>query len=265
MNRIFISVIVPTYHEAGNIPVLVRQINDTLAAECLDYEIIIVDDDSRDGIDTVVAGLAGAFPVRLFIRTDVRGLSSAVIKGITLARGDIYVVMDADLSHPPSKIVEMIQPIIEGRSDFVIGSRFVDGGSIPHFNWFRKLNAWVSRGLAYPLVTVKDPMSGYFAFPWHVLPRLDMLDPVGFKIGLELLVKAEPEHIMEIPIRFEKRLYGESKLSLKEQMLYLIHLKRLYAYRHSYAREFKKERSRSLSISRQKGERPAERHSAVNE
>lgn len=238
MKKQLVSVIVPTYHEAENIPELVHQIDDALKGAGINYEVIIVDDNSGDGIDKAVESLAADFPVRLFIRTDEKGLSSAVIKGITQADGGIYVVMDADLSHPPSKIVEMIDPIIRGEAEFVIGSRFVNGGSVPHFNWFRKLNALVSRILAYPLVSVKDPMSGFFAFPWHVLPGLDTLDPVGFKIGLELLVKAKPDKIIEIPIQFQQRLHGESKLSLKEQILYLIHLRRLYFFRYSSLSQF---------------------------
>ncbi len=238
MKKALVSIIVPTFHEAENIPELVRQISDVFAASQADYEIIIVDDNSRDGIEAAVETLSKTYPVTIHTRTDEKGLSSAVIKGFTLARGDIYVVMDADLSHPPVKIAELIQPIMEGKADFVIGSRFVPGGSIPHFNWFRKLNAWVSRVLARPLAAVKDPMSGFFAFPWHVMPPREILNPLGFKIGLELLVKSEPEKIKEIPIEFQQRLHGESKLSLKEQILYLAHLYRLYSYRHEKLVQF---------------------------
>jgi dolichol-phosphate mannosyltransferase len=238
MNRSCVSVIVPALREAENIPELVKQVSKTLIHESVDYEILIVDDDSRDGIDAVVRKLSVKYPVKLHVRVDEKGLSSAVIKGLSLARGDIVVVMDADLSHPPSKIADMIRPIIEGRSEFVIGSRFVSGGSIPHFNWFRKLNAWVSRILASPLVSIKDPMSGFFAFPRNILPGLDLLDPVGFKIGLELLVKTRPENIMEVPIQFQKRLHGKSKLSFREQMLYLIHLRRLYLYQYKNLIQF---------------------------
>ncbi len=233
MKRPYISIIVPTFHEAANIPELIRRIGSVLARENVDYEILIVDDDSRDGIELVVGQLSKEYPVILHTRTNEKGLSSAVIKGFSLARGDIYVVMDADLSHPPEKIAELIRPIIEGKSEFVIGSRFVPGGSNPHFNWFRKLNALISRILARPLAAVKDPMSGFFAFPWHILPGRNILNPLGFKIGLELLVKTKPENTMEIPIQFQKRLYGESKLSLKEQVLYLIHLSRLYSYQYT--------------------------------
>jgi len=238
MKRSLVSIIVPTFHEAENIPELVRQISDVFTAHGSDYEIIIVDDNSRDGIEAAVETLSETYPVMIHTRIDEKGLSSAVIKGFSLARGDIYVVMDADLSHPPAKIAELIQPIMEGKADFVIGSRFVPGGSIPHFNWFRKLNAWVSRALARPLAAVKDPMSGFFAFPWHVLPPRDVLNPLGFKIGLELLVKSDPEKVMEIPIEFQQRLHGESKLSMKEQVLYLAHLYRLYSHRHEKLVQF---------------------------
>ncbi|MBP7735605.1 MAG: glycosyltransferase family 2 protein [Spirochaetes bacterium] len=238
-NKPLVSIIVPTYHEAENIPELTQQINGVLTGEKINYEIIIVDDDSRDGIDRVVKGLSRAYPVDLHVRINEKGLSSAVILGFSLARGNICVVMDADLSHPPGKISELIKPIMEGKSEFVIGSRFVPGGSIPHFNWFRKLNAWVSRMLARPLAAVRDPMSGFFAFPKHLLASAgDRLNPLGFKIGLELLVKTDPRNIMEIPIQFQKRLHGESKLSLKEQLLYIAHLFRLYTYRYEVIVQF---------------------------
>jgi dolichol-phosphate mannosyltransferase len=230
MKRPLISIIVPTYKEAKNIPVLVRQINKDMSAENILYEVIIIDDDSRDGIDAEVEKLKKRCPVRLDVRIGERGLSSAVIKGFAMARGEIIAVMDADLSHPPSKLPEMIQHIIEGKSEFVIGSRFVKGGSVSHFNWYRLLNAWISRTLARPLISVKDPMSGFFAFPRKLIRDISSLNPIGFKIGLELMVKFSPKNIVEIPINFEKRLYGESKLSLKEQMLYILHLLRLYSY-----------------------------------
>ena len=238
MNKPLLSIIIPTFHEAENIRDLVLQIDDVLTRAKHRYEVIIVDDDSRDGIDTVVESIADTYPLRLHIRTGEKGLSSAVIKGISLAEGDIYVVMDADLSHPPSKIVELIEPIVQGRSEFVIGSRNVEGGSNLHFNWFRKLNAWVSRTLALPLVPVKDPMSGFFALPWHIMPKTDQLNPIGFKIGLELLVKSQPRNVIEIPIQFQKRMYGTSKLSLREQIQYLLHLSRLYQYRYKNIVQF---------------------------
>ncbi len=89
------------------------------------------------------------------------------------------------LSHPPEKIPELVEQIINGKAEFVVGSRFVKGGSAEHFNWYRKLNAWVSKMLARPFTKVKDPMAGFFAFDAKILtPQiLNVLNPLGFKIG----------------------------------------------------------------------------------
>jgi dolichol-phosphate mannosyltransferase len=168
----------------------------------------------------------------------VRGLSSAVLEGIRLSIGEIIVVMDADLSHPPEKIPELIEKIKEKEADFVIGSRFIKGGSASHFNLYRKANAYFSKILAYPLVKVNDPLAGFFAFPRNLLRDNIDLNPIGFKIGLEIMVKANPEKIVEIPISFQERLYGESKLNLKEQLNYLLHLKRLYEDKYQSLSEF---------------------------
>jgi dolichol-phosphate mannosyltransferase len=238
MKKPLLSIIVPTYKEAKNIPVLVRRINNIMSAENIHYEVIIVDDDSKDGIDAAVGKLKKRYHVQLDIRIGERGLSSAVIKGCAMARGDIIAVMDADLSHPPSKLPEMIKPIIDGESEFVIGSRFVKGGTVNHFNWYRLLNAWISRTLARPLTSVKDPMSGFFAFPRKLIRDTSQLNPLGFKIGLELMVKFAPKNIVEIPIRFRERLYGESKLSVKEQILYIRHLVRLYSHHYANTVQF---------------------------
>jgi dolichol-phosphate mannosyltransferase len=228
-----VSIIVPTYKEAKNIPVLVDKIDRALKPHAVPYEIIIVDDNSQDGIDAAVTALRPTYPVTLKVRIGEKGLSSAVIAGFALAQGSIFAVMDADLSHPPEKIPELVQPIRDEKAEFVIGSRFVAGGSAAHFNWYRRLNAWVSKMIARPFTTVSDPMTGFFAFDRNILDRGGQLSPLGFKIGLELIVKCSPKTIMEIPFEFQERLHGESKLSLRQQVLYLLHLKRLFQYKYA--------------------------------
>jgi len=239
--RHLISIIVPTYKEAENIPVLIEAIDKAMKHNRLDYEVIIVDDNSRDGIeDNVKALKKKGYPVSIKVRIHERGLSSAVIEGFRLAKGTIYCVMDADLSHPPEKLPEIVQPILKGRAEMVVGSRFVKGGSAEHFNWYRKLNAWVSKMLARPFTKIKDPMAGYFAFNAQLLTPeiLSLLNPLGFKIGLEIIVKCNPKTIIEVPISFRERLYGESKLSLREQILYILHLKRLFHYKYPSLYQF---------------------------
>ncbi len=238
MNEINASIIVPTYKEAKNITPLSEQIDKAMKDAGLTYEIIIVDDNSKDGIIEAVELIKDRYNIRLKVRESERGLSSAVIAGFGLAKGEIIVVMDADLSHPPFKIPELITPILNDKYDFIIGSRFVKGGSAPHFNWYRKLNALVSKIIARPFTSVSDPMAGFFAFHRKLLRPGLMLNPLGFKIGLEMIVKASPKRISEIPIQFREREFGESKLSLKEQINYLIHIKRLFEYKYKTFAQF---------------------------
>src|SRR5262245_58091446 len=124
---IAVSVIVPTYREADNLPVLVPRVVAALRQAHLDGEILIIDANSPDATAQVCAELAQQYPVRLVVRTDERGLSSAVLHGMRLARGEVFVVMDADPSHPPEKVPELVAALGEGDADFVIGSRYVRG------------------------------------------------------------------------------------------------------------------------------------------
>jgi dolichol-phosphate mannosyltransferase len=230
MNRCDISIIIPTYREGPNIPALLRAIRHAMDADSDRYEVVIVDDDSRDGIEDRVREMSGEHAVTLVTRKNERGLASAVVEGFRVSRGSVIVVMDADLSHPPDALPSLIKPVAEGRADFVVGSRYCAGGGITRFTVYRRLNAWISRMLARPLTDVRDPLSGYFAFPRRLLAVGAGLDPLGFKIGLELMVKTAPERILEVPILFGQRSSGQSKLNLKEQINYVRHLARLYRY-----------------------------------
>ena len=227
-----ISIVVPTYKEVENLPHLTQAVSDAFAGREWDYEILFVDDDSRDGSEEVCAKLAETEPVRIEVRKGERGLATAVIHGIELSKGEIVVVMDADLSHPASAIPEMVERLQSGQSDFVLGSRYVEGGTI-HDDWtlFRKLNSVVPSLLARPLCHLRDPMSGFFAIRRADMPDTGRLSPIGYKIALEIFVKGEFQHASEVPIHFSDRQYGESKLSLKEQLNFLRHVARLYGYK----------------------------------
>ena len=126
-----ISIIVPTYQEVENLAPLSEMIHSALkeAGEHA-YEIIIMDDNSQDGSIEKVAELEKQYPIRIVTRTENRGLSPAVIDGFGEAKGDFVVVMDADLSHPASAIPKMVTQLRNRESDFVLGSRYVEGGSI---------------------------------------------------------------------------------------------------------------------------------------
>ena len=232
-----LSVIVPTFREAENLTVLIPRLQRVFTDACIDGEIIVVDDNSPDDTVNVVQRLSQAYPVRLIVRRNERGLSSAVIAGMNAARGEVLLCMDADLSHPPEDVPRLFRQVaasLHGRmSDFVIGSRYVSGGSTES-GWgpWRWLNSKVATWLAWPLASVRDPMAGFFALPREVFLRAaEHLDPIGYKIGLELLVKTAASTVTEVPIEFKNRLHGESKLSLREQLHYLLHLARLYRFR----------------------------------
>ena len=226
-DQVLISVVVPTYREADNLPLLVPRI--TTALKSWPHEIIIVDDNSNDGTDQAVATLRNqGHAVRLIVRTDQRGLSSAVMRGFAEAQGNILVCMDADLSHPPEVLPGMVGMLANAGAEFVIGSRYIKGGTTDtRWSLFRKLNSRVATLMARPFCRVSDPLSGYFVLPRKVFERAESLNPVGYKIGLELMIKCGCTDIAEIPIHFSDRRLGQNKLSLREQINYLRHLKRL--------------------------------------
>lgn len=225
-----VSVVVPVFREAENVPELVARLGRLRREHGLTLELLLVDDDSRDGTVEAVQA-CGQDWVRLLVRTGERGLSQAVVAGVREARHPVVVVMDGDLSHPPEKIPAMVLALESGQQ-FVIGSRYVPGGSTDDdWGFLRWLNSRVATLLAWPLTRAKDPMAGFFAFRRADLARAAALNPVGYKIGLELIVKCGFDNVGEVPIAFRDRVRGESKLTLKQQLLYLQHLRRLYMHR----------------------------------
>lgn len=215
-----------------NIPILVREITATLESVIPDWELIIVDDNSRDGTIKICDRLSqeGA-PLELVVRKSKRGLATAVLDGFVHAKAPVFVVMDADLSHPPTSIPLFYKAIQDG-AEFVLGSRYIPGGSTDdRWTVYRFINSKFASLLARGLISSSDPMSGFFALPRSLWQRCDNLSPFGYKIGLELIVKGRPRNIKEIPIHFRTRVLGESKLSLKQQLLYLCHLRLLYRYK----------------------------------
>lgn len=234
-----VSVVIPTYKEVKNIPHIAGAVSAALSEKSIDYEIIFVDDNSDDGSEAAVEKLATTIPAKIIVRKNERGLSTAVIRGIEQAVGEFVVVMDADLSHPADRLPEMINKLESGENDFVVGSRYIKGGSLDEsWGFFRRFNSLVATWLALPLARISDPMSGFFAFRRSTMPASHQLSPIGYKIGLELLVKGEFENPGEVAIHFIDRQHGESKLSWQEQIKYLRHLRRLYQFRFPFLSEF---------------------------
>ena len=226
-----LSIIVPTFREADNIAPLAERIDAALSGTGIEWELLLVDDDSNDGSEAVAAELARRLPVRMVTRRETpRDLSLAVIEGIRLSRFDRLVVMDADLSHPPERIVDLLAAL-DGDCDIVIGSRYTSGGVVDRsWSLYRVLNSRLATWLARPLVRCSDPMAGFFATRRSRLPELRTLRPMGYKIALELMVRGHLR-VREVPIDFRDRSIGFSKMNWRQQIRFLRHLSRLYNYK----------------------------------
>jgi dolichol-phosphate mannosyltransferase len=205
----------------------------------LDLELLAMDDEGhREKLER--AATTSVPWLRRVVRKADGGLGSAIVEGLALARNDVVVVMNADLSHPPEAIPEMLDALLAG-SEFVIGSRYVAGGSSDDRGAFRWIRRRVAKLLARPFTRIADPMSGFFAFRRSLLDRAGALNLVGYKIGLELLVKCNVATATEIPIRFAPRRHRARRLPLADQLKYIQHLRRLFIYRHpgwSYILQF---------------------------
>ena len=223
-----ISIIIPTYKEKENIGFLVERIHNNLA-KC-DYEIVIIDDNSSDGSEELVADLVRRYPVKIIVRKNKRGLSSAVVDGIASTDSENVIVMDADLQHPPEVLPDIVKAL--ENHDFVMASRYIKGGSPGEWKLSRKI---VSKGatlLALPVAPkVKDPMSGFFGFKRSVV-NIASLSPTGWKIGLEILVRSKFKAVTEVPYTFVPRAHGESKLSRRIMTEYLKQLFYLYSFKY---------------------------------
>ena len=226
-----LSIVVPTYKEAESLPHLIDRLAKLRAEKGLDLEVIIMDDDSRDGSVELVEARNEPW-LRIVVRTTDRGLSPAVLDGLRRARGEFLACMDADLSHPPEALPGMLTKLDEG-ADFVVGSRYARGGTTSD-DWgvLRWLNSRVATLLARPLTSVRDPMSGFFVLRRSTFEGGREFNPIGYKIGLEMIVKCGCERVVEVPIHFEDRRFGKSKLTLKQQILYIQHLRRLYIFKY---------------------------------
>jgi dolichol-phosphate mannosyltransferase len=228
-----LSVVVPTYREALNLRELVERLCAAFASAGLDGEVVVVDDNSNDGTEELCGELAAAYPVRLLVRRQERGLATAVLHGMRQARGRVFLCMDADLSHPPESVPLLFRAVDGGECDIAIGSRYVKGGSVEEgWGLFRWLNSKVATSLARGLTRVNDPMGGFFAIRREVFEAAPPLHPLGYKILLELLAKCPGARAKELPIEFKDRKFGESKLDLTQQILYLRHLRWLYQFRY---------------------------------
>lgn len=231
MARLPFSIVIPTYNEAGGIERLIEAVAGVFAEHDLDGEIVVVDDNSPDGTGRIVDELAARYPVRCLHRPGKLGLSSGVIDGWKFARPESVALgaMDADFSHDPRTLPAMVKALEDGYG-LAIGSRYVRGGGIENWPLRRKITSLVAIALAKPLTPVRDITSGFFLVKRAALEGVE-LDPIGFKIGLEVIAKAHYGKALEVPYVFTDRVAGTSKLSSGEIVNYLRQLRRIYAER----------------------------------
>jgi dolichol-phosphate mannosyltransferase len=215
------SIVIPTYNEAGGIERLVRALSNMFAQHSLDGELIVVDDNSPDGTGAIVDGLSTDLPVRCLHRPGKLGLSSGVIDGWKFARPDSQALgaMDADFSHDINILPRMVDALEKGYG-LAVGSRYVKGGGITNWPAKRIITSKVACMLAQPLTPIKDITSGYFLIKREALEGVE-LDPIGFKIGLEVIAKAHYGRALEVPYVFTDRIVGQSKMNQKEIFNYL--------------------------------------------
>lgn len=233
-----LSLIIPTYNEKENILILIQDLEKEFKSKKIKGEIIIIDDNSPDGTGQIAEELKKEHGnIKVIHREGKLGLSSAVLDGFKSSKGDILGVMDADRSHPANKIYEMYNLIKNKKADFVIGSRYIIGGKIEGWGLYRKCLSKGATLLARVFTNVKDPMTGFFMIKKECIKDIE-LNPKGFKILLEILIKARYNNVMEIPIVFTNRTAGKSKAGLKEIFFYLRNLLGYLSYKKRIMSEF---------------------------
>jgi dolichol-phosphate mannosyltransferase len=223
-----LSLVLPTFNEAQNIEAMIWAVTDALERSPIDYELIVVDDDSPDGTWRRALSLCASLPkLRVMRRTNERGLATAVIRGWQVSRGDVLGVLDADLQHPP-EIIPKLWNQIESGADIAVGSRHVAGGGVSSWSLHRRVISRTAQGvglLVLPEVVgrLADPMSGY------LLARRDKLagvtlKPLGYKILIEILARGEVRKIAEVGYVFQERWGNRSKVTWRSYRDYLLHL-----------------------------------------
>lgn len=220
-NKKKLSIVVPTYNESGNVEYLTERIDKALTG--IDYNIFFIDDSTDDTPEILKKMSEENDHVRFEHRTNEKGLATAVIRGFNIADGDFLACMDADLQHPPEILRPMYAAMMSG-ADMCIPSRLIKGGSDGGLNLYRKFVSgtarWMGKVMLPCLRNISDPTSGLFMFRKEMLNGAD-LQPVGWKIMVEVLAMTDYHLVVEIPYSFQDRNSGESKLSKNATMEYI--------------------------------------------
>lgn len=229
--RTALAVVVPTLQEAANVGPVLARIRASLDPLGLSYELIVVDDDSRDGTESIVRGIsAHDARVQLLVRRGDRGLAGAITDGWQRSQAEVLGVIDADLQHPPELLPRLWEKIQAG-CDLAVASRYAEPDSMRSWNPLRRLvsqlGVWLAQPLQRQTIQVKDPLSGFFLVRRRCLDGLQ-LQRHGFKLLLEILVRGNVRSVAEVPFVFGTRHGGESKASLGTGLHYLYLLGRLW-------------------------------------
>jgi dolichol-phosphate mannosyltransferase len=225
-----LCLVIPTLGEAGNVRKTLDRIRRSLDPLDISYQLIVVDDDSGDGTETIVQRLADEDPrIDLVVRRGERGLAGAIVHGWQNSKAEILGAIDADLQHPPELLTQLWAAMNQG-NDVVVASRYAKQGGVPTWNPARhlvsRLAVWMTVPLQRPDIFVRDPMSGFFLVRRSCLDDL-VLQKRGFKILLEILVRGKVNSVAEVPFTFGSRLAGRSKASIKVAWDYVLLLRRL--------------------------------------
>ncbi|HLD38986.1 MAG TPA: polyprenol monophosphomannose synthase [archaeon] len=221
-----LTIILPTYNERDNIEASVNRI----VQSGIDAHILIIDDNSPDGTWKIAKKIKKYNKNVSVVRRDFeRGLGSAIKLGLTTSDG-IIGVMDADLSHDPSILPHIAKKFEEG-ADFVIGSRYIHGGGVDEWGFYRRVISKIATFMVRPITHVKDPLSGYFFVKKSVVNSLE-INPESCKICLDILVRGNYKKVCEIPYLFVNRRFGKSKILNSSQILkYMKYVVYLYYFR----------------------------------
>ena len=223
------SIVIPVYKESECLPILLEEIKKTVSF--IEYEVIVVDDSEDNETKTSCERFFVDSNWTYIHRQQRKGLASAVIEGFSHALGEWLICMDGDGSHSP-EMIKYFSKNIKSDHEIFVGSRYIKEGNFDS-KWpaFRHFVSKLSCLLVWPLAKISDPMSGCFAVKKQIITdKSSLLDPLGYKILLEILVKLRVKKVKEIPLDFRLRFKGDSKITLKIMLESLVHLFKLYKF-----------------------------------
>lgn len=220
-----LAVITTTLNEEKNIARLITQVHEALRG---DYVLVVVDDNSKDMTQGIVKSMSIKYPIKLVARPSKMGIASAIVDGIKAQPADYYIIMEADLTHPPIKLLQLRHFL--KKYDLVVMSRYIKDGRIVGWPLTRRLVSFGANLISRPLTPIKDKTTGFIGFNARCIEGIK-LNPIGMHFGIELFVKGNYASYTEIPYTFIHRIEGSSKFNFKECLIYMKHIWQLYQFK----------------------------------